>query len=139
MAETNIRKGRNDLCACGSGRKFKRCCGSAEAPQADAQGSFFRVAGILTALMLVVGAVAVVRSFVVDDGTRRVWSAEHGHWHEEGPNAAAPGKVWNKEHGHFHNAPALGHERKPESGVLEDRAQAEAKAQAERAEAAVAK
>lgn len=28
-----VRIGRNDLCACGSGRKFKRCCQNQSAPE----------------------------------------------------------------------------------------------------------
>ena len=59
----------------------------------------------------------------------KVWSAEHGHWHDAGsqtttpirvqpPAAAAPaapapqppgpapaGKVWSPEHGHWHDLP----------------------------------
>lgn len=145
MASTVTRAGRNQLCGCGSGKKFKRCCGSAEAPQADAEGNFFRIAGLLAAVMLLVGAVAVVRALVTADGdaSHRVWSAEHGHWHvkggKDGTHSVAPGKVWNQEHGHFHDAqtPDLAHESKPQPGALEDRAKAEAEAAGAKAAAAV--
>lgn len=143
MADTVTKAGRNQLCACGSGKKFKRCCGSAEAPQGDAEGNFFRVAGLLAAVMLLVGAVAVVRALVTDDAPHRVWSAEHGHWHvaggKDGTHSVAPGKVWNQEHGHFHDAPSadLGHESKPQPGALEDRAKAAAEAAGAKAAAAV--
>ena len=50
----------------------------------------------------------------------KVWSEEHGHWHDVAPNSTTPaqvkstrppgpapeGKVWSEEHGHWHNAPA---------------------------------
>lgn len=143
MAASISRPGRNELCDCGSGKKFKRCCGAAEAPQQDAQGSFFRIAGVLAAVMLLVGAVAVVRALVSsDDEGHRVWSAEHGHWHvqggKDGTNSVAPGKVWNEEHGHFHDAPGLAQETKPQPGALEERAKAAAEAESERAKAAAA-
>ncbi len=143
VADAVSRPGRNQLCACGSGRKSKRCCGgSADSPRLDAQGSFFRVAGLLAAVMLLVGSVAVVRSLVYgdDDGSHRVWSAEHGHWHgsgaKDGTNSVAPGKVWNQEHGHFHNGPDLDHQAKPHPGALEDRARAEVEAASAKAAAA---
>jgi len=143
MAETVTRPGRNELCNCGSGKKFKRCCGAAEAPRGDAEGNFFRVAGVLVAVMLLVGAIAVARTLIAGDGdaSHRVWSAEHGHWHVTGGNGAkqavAPGKVWNPEHGHFLDAPIpdLARENKPQPGALEDRAKAAAEAASAKAKA----
>lgn len=36
---TKPRPGRNDLCSCGSGKKFKRCCGLTVAPRRDPRAS----------------------------------------------------------------------------------------------------
>lgn len=74
MAKT----GRNDLCPCGSGRKFKKCC---ESKTASARQSrmFMIVVGLA-----VVGALAVgVASFRADTtSTVRVWDPAHGHYHD---------------------------------------------------------
>lgn len=115
MANASIQAGRNELCPCGSGKKFKRCCAAPEAEQSDAAGSFFGIAAGITAIMLVIAVVAVARSFL-EEAPERVWSAEHGHWHtvsggsgdggESASNEPGPGKVWNEEHGHYHAAGA---------------------------------
>ena len=72
--------GRNELCPCGSGKKFKRCCGA----RGRTLGVRERV--VLMALIGVVLAAILVgiASFRGDAGStapQRVWSEEHGHWH----------------------------------------------------------
>jgi hypothetical protein len=76
MAKT----GRNDLCSCGSGRKYKKCCGPAD-----------RDGGVRSRLMLLVVGGAVVAAIVAGiaqftgeraAGATRVWSVEHGHYHD---------------------------------------------------------
>ena len=76
MAKT----GRNDLCPCGSGRKYKKCCEASE-----------RSGGTKNTVMLfaVGGAVLVailagIASFTGERGSglTRVWSTEHGHYHD---------------------------------------------------------
>jgi hypothetical protein len=79
MAKTR----RNDLCPCGSGKKYKRCHAEGER-QSTATGRM---------LMFVVGAavvaaiVAGIASFTGNRGTgasgTRVWDASHGHYHNE--------------------------------------------------------
>ena len=72
--------GRNDLCACGSGKKYKKCCEATD-----------RAGGTRSRLMLVVvggavlaAVVAALVSFTTEGppGAGRVWSAEHGHYHD---------------------------------------------------------
>jgi hypothetical protein len=72
--------GRNDLCPCGSGRKYKKCC-EAKERQGTVQN--------WTMIVLVGGAVlaavaAGIASFSGRGATSptRVWSAEHGHYHD---------------------------------------------------------
>ena len=72
--------GRNDLCSCGSGKKYKRCHGVKTT--SDRQGKM---------LMIVVGgaviaAMAAMLAQVTTErrgGGTRVWSTEHGHYHNQ--------------------------------------------------------
>jgi hypothetical protein len=73
------RVGRNDLCRCGSGRKFKKCCES-KTPSARQSRVLMVVVGLF-----VVGAIAAgVASFRADGGggSVRVWDPAHGHYHD---------------------------------------------------------
>jgi len=79
MARTQS-AGRNDLCSCGSGKKFKKCCA-----QKAKTGWGGRAMAALVLAVLVGGIVAVVMSF------------------GETPSATPqPGQVWSPEHGHYH-------------------------------------
>jgi hypothetical protein len=72
--------GRNDLCTCGSGKKFKKCCGL---KQQSNRGNTLML--IIVGVLVVVGAAAVVTSFTADrshvGSATGVWSPEHGHYH----------------------------------------------------------
>ena len=75
MAKT----GRNDLCSCGSGKKFKKCHGVKTT--SDRQGKL---------LMIVVGgavvaALAAMAAQVTTErrGDGRVWDPAHGHYHNQ--------------------------------------------------------
>lgn len=75
----NVKAGRNDLCPCGSGKKFKRCC---EARQQKNRLS--TVMMVLVAAALLGGVAFAVSSLGEGSSTPapgRVWSQEHGHWH----------------------------------------------------------
>lgn len=71
--------GRNDLCPCGSGKKFKQCCEAKTGQMSrGARMMLLALAGLVVA-----GLVLAVTSATRDDGgVRRVWSAEHGHYHD---------------------------------------------------------
>jgi len=75
-----VKVGRNDLCSCGSGKKFKKCC---EAKVGRSRGA--TLMAVLVGAILVGGVIAVVANFTTDvDHTAKssgVWSAEHGHYH----------------------------------------------------------
>ncbi len=69
--------GRNDPCACGSGKKYKQCC---EARDAN-RGRFwmYTVAGLVLVAIVISIATAFNSSGSATAG--QVWSSEHGHWH----------------------------------------------------------
>jgi hypothetical protein len=71
------KQGRNELCHCGSGKKFKRCHGlTSESTQS---GRFLMIAVGIGVLAAVAAGVA---AFTTDRGSSdRVWSPEHGHYH----------------------------------------------------------
>ena len=71
--------GRNDLCHCGSGHKYKRCHGIKEHPAAKGRMLMLLVGGAVVAAILV-----GIASFTGNrpSGPTRVWSAEHGHYHD---------------------------------------------------------
>ena len=67
--------GRNDLCPCGSGRKYKKCC---ERTAARSNLMLIVVGGAIVAAI-----VAGIASITGDRaGATRVWSTEHGHYHD---------------------------------------------------------
>ena len=77
---THAKLGRNDLCACGSGKKFKNCCeGKTSATS-------------LPRVLMVALAIAVLGGIAAGVIALRDASSVQ----------AAPGKVWSQEHGHFH-------------------------------------
>ena len=69
--------GRNDLCHCGSGRKFKKCHGD---KTAAAGGN---VMLILVGAAILAAIVVGITSFTGEPGAgaQQVWSTEHGHYH----------------------------------------------------------
>jgi hypothetical protein len=70
------RPGRNERCPCGSGKKFKQCCESK-------RGGF--PSGVIAAVIAaaIIGAIIIgISSARSSAGSGRVWSAEHGHYHD---------------------------------------------------------
>ena len=79
MTNTN-KAGRNDLCPCGSGKKFKKCC---ELKKQAHRGNTVML--IVVGLLMAAGVVAGITAFTSDRShvgrPGGVWSAEHGHMH----------------------------------------------------------
>ena len=130
-----MRASRNDPCPCGSGRKYKRCHEGKDVDKPRSSGMLLM--GLL-ALLVAGGAVAVVIGVArggagSGSARQRVWSQEHGHWHDAGAPSRAngrvpidprsalpsapgpppagtppPGKVWSAEHGHWHDVVQTG-------------------------------
>jgi hypothetical protein len=79
MAQT-VKVGRNDLCSCGSGKKFKKCC---EGAVERNSGSTLML--VLIGVILTAGLLAAVTSFTGETThvgqTTGVWDPVHGHYH----------------------------------------------------------
>lgn len=113
MTTSAGKAGRNDLCPCGSGKKFKRCCGAVAVEAEDGMSRFFGVAAMLAGAALLAGVVMIVVRLASGSGQagEKVWSAEHGHYHTVGGDGdhaggGGPGKVWSEEHQHWHDTNA---------------------------------
>lgn len=77
----HTKPGRNDLCECGSGKKFKNCC------EGKTTSSTWpsRVLMVLVAAAILGAVAAGVLSYG-----------------ESASATAMPGKVWSPEHAHYH-------------------------------------
>lgn len=74
MAKT----GRNELCHCGSGRKYKKCCEAKERVGESRNRMLMFVVGAA----VVAAVVAGIASFTTERSTAtRVWDPAHGHYH----------------------------------------------------------
>lgn len=71
--------GRNDLCSCGSGKKFKKCHGVKTANDRQSKVLMIVVGGALIAALA-----AVATQFTTERGSERVWDPAHGHYHVNG-------------------------------------------------------
>lgn len=121
--DARAKPGRNEPCSCGSGKKYKNCHGKIEAEQ---KGRWSTYGMLLIGIALVIGGGELLVSLFTNEAPTdgRVWSAEHGHWHDasgrelgagagsaapaaprpQPPGPVPPGKVWSAEHGHWHDA-----------------------------------
>lgn len=141
-----IKTGRNELCDCGSGKKYKACHGRLE-KGANQQWKIIGAIGVVFLLFyfilsepekIIPANVAPLQPIpraIGSNGSQqppgealpgKVWSTEHGHWHDINPNETPtpppvsipptnnslrqqppgevpPGKVWSPEHGHWHD------------------------------------
>jgi hypothetical protein len=70
--------GRNDLCDCGSGKKYKKCHGSQ--PPSTLQS---RLLMLTVGAAIVAAVVAGISSFTGSKSAVRVWDPAHGHFHNE--------------------------------------------------------
>lgn len=70
--------GRNDLCHCGSGKKFKKCHGVSAVAKGGSTILLVVVGGAVLAALVAVGL-----SFRGDrTSSVRVWDPAHGHYHD---------------------------------------------------------
>lgn len=74
-----MKTGANQPCPCGSGKKYKRCCGVKKSQTSIRERGLLLLLGV----MLVAGLILIVVTLGNPDRPRsqRVWSPEHGHYH----------------------------------------------------------
>lgn len=77
---TSVKPGRNDLCSCGSGKKYKQCCAT---KTANARSSRVLIAVVAAAVLggIAAGVLRFRESSSATPGPGLVWSPEHGHYH----------------------------------------------------------
>ena len=92
---------RNQSCSCGSGKKFKNCCGKEQQRKTPMWG---RVMLVIMGLMVIIGLSTVVTTMMeagdtpepweYDAANNRHWNPlpDHQHWHD-GPPPAGQGDV----------------------------------------------
>jgi len=86
-----MKAGRNEPCPCGSGLKHKHCC-AGKTPWYSRPTWTAALIGLLLVGSVVLASVAITRP----DG---------GGSSSAPPGPAPEGKVWSAEHGHWHDAP----------------------------------
>ncbi len=78
-----MKVGRNDPCPCGSGRKYKNCCeGKATAKEALTSKALPILLGVVLMTLVVLIVTALYSPAPTEERAGRVWSVEHGHWHD---------------------------------------------------------
>jgi hypothetical protein len=134
----NNKNGRNDPCHCGSGEKTNNCHGKINNKTTILYGMIVII--LLIAIWFIFFAPStqdknsvsttpfIPRSPITSTSpqeqapTGKVWSPEHGHWHDKKPSTsiqpnptllknpkpqplgeAPAGKIWSPEHGHWHD------------------------------------
>lgn len=79
---STLKIGRNDVCPCGSGKKYKQCCEGKETGKANSRTKW---AAIIIGSLMLIGALSLISAWSTTDPVavqpRKVWSAEHGHYH----------------------------------------------------------
>ena len=125
---------RNEPCPCGSGKKFKACCGQGEKSRSGAFTG--RILAVIVGVVVIGGVGIAINQFrhtdlaeggiVYDAENDRYFDPAHGHWHEgrppQGvaaqPAAGATPEPWEYDaandrhydptHGHWHEGPVPG-------------------------------
>jgi len=90
--------GRNDPCPCGSGKKYKSCHMNVEASKGGKSKAL--IIGGLFLLFLIIG---IIGFYLSSQGGE----SDASNQFSPGPQPAGPappGKVWSHEHGHWHDA-----------------------------------
>jgi hypothetical protein len=79
--------GRNDPCHCGSGKKYKNCHQQVEVKK-EAPNRNFLIGGIVLVIIMLAALVLFLNLQSSGNGAPgdapegKVWSSEHGHWHD---------------------------------------------------------
>ena len=73
-------QGRNDLCACGSGKKHKHCC-EGKTTKAKSRRLLLAIVGAMILGGIAAGVLQFRESSSMGPAPGLVWSSEHGHYH----------------------------------------------------------
>ena len=83
--KTMAKTGRNDLCPCGSGKKYKKCHEASERGSSLARSRFLLIAvggGVIAAI-----AAGIISMTTTPTSTAgRTWDPAHGHFHDANGN-----------------------------------------------------
>ena len=71
--------GRNDLCHCGSGKKYKKCCEARERSVAGYSRVLIVAVGGAVLAAIVIGIVSFTSEPTANNV--RIWDPAHGHYH----------------------------------------------------------
>jgi hypothetical protein len=77
MAKT----GRNDLCPCGSGQKYKKCCEANQRGGAAKTRALIFIVGGAVVAAIAIGIVAFTSDPAPAADGVRIWDPAHGHYH----------------------------------------------------------
>jgi hypothetical protein len=110
-----MRVGRNDPCACGSGRKYKHCCARKQLKRERLQDSLgkglFYLLGPVVIVVVAAMAISSARTRSESDEPPKVWSPSHNHWHYRLADGSEievrPGMVWSPQEKRFIQADPL--------------------------------
>jgi hypothetical protein len=82
IIRTALKAGRNEPCPCGSGKKFKKCCGPGQQQRSRFAGLMLAIiaAAVFGGLLYSISSRGEERASATP-GVGRVWSPEHGHYH----------------------------------------------------------
>jgi hypothetical protein len=102
-----MKTNRNSPCTCGSGMKYKQCCGQKEGKSSP----FLVIVALVIGAVIVAGAIYVSKDGQPAAADAQAVPAAAGSAQTDIPGSpqppgpVPPGKVWNVEHGHWHDAP----------------------------------
>jgi hypothetical protein len=75
------KRGRNDLCHCGSGRKYKKCCEAKERGGTERSQALMIIVGGAVLAAIAIGIVAFTGDGSPGGDGVRIWDPAHGHYH----------------------------------------------------------
>jgi hypothetical protein len=75
--------GRNDLCPCGSGKKYKKCHETTERGSARQGRLLMLIVGAAVAAAVVAAVASFTGGSLSGSSGTRVWDPAHGHYHNE--------------------------------------------------------